>query len=156
MTRFVRDDVHIHAPAETVRAQLTLGAPNAYDWLPEAFADRQIDDETFCFRLALPLRSERAALVLGGDDGRAIELVAEGPGAIRALSWVVNVEGPREVHLIAEAVYEPAGGPFGWLLELALHRPVRRQALRDALWRLKLSAEGRELTRVPPRCRSPQ
>ena len=47
------------------------------------------------------------------------------------------------MHLVAEAVYERAAGPIGWLLEQALHRPLRRQALRDALWRLKLTVEGR-------------
>ncbi|MSQ37748.1 MAG: hypothetical protein EXR61_05485 [Chloroflexi bacterium] len=143
VTRLLRDDIHIHAPVEEVRALLLPLAEERYRWLPEAFADRRIDEQALSFRLALPLRSESAVLVLGGDDGRAIEFVASGPSVIRALTWVVNAEGPREVHLIAEAVYEPAGGPIGWLLEMALHRSVRRQALRDALWRLKLVVEGR-------------
>ena len=143
MTRSLRDDIHIHADVEAVRAHLLPLAEERYRWLPDAFADRRIDERALSFRLALPLRNEPAVLVLDGDDGRAIEFVASGPSAIRAWTWVLNAEGPREVHLVAEAVYEPAGGPIGWLLEIALHRAVRRQALRDALWRLKLAVEGR-------------
>ena len=53
-------------------------------------------------------------------------------------------ESGRESHLSVETHYHPAGGPFGPLLDLTLHRPHRRQAFRDALWRLKLLIEKRD------------
>ena len=42
---------------------------------------------------------------------------------------------------VVEVHYRGAGGPLGPLLDLALHRSHRRQAFRDALWRLKQSLE---------------
>ena len=145
MSRSLREDIHIHAQVDAVRARLVPAAVGlAYGWLPEAFADARWDDGALSFRLALPLCSERAQLHLGSDDGRALEFVAaSGSDAIRAMTWVMNPEGVHEVHLLAELAYDPVGGPFGWLLEMALHRPLRQQALRDALWRLKLIVEGR-------------
>jgi hypothetical protein len=47
------------------------------------------------------------------------------------------------VHVTVEAEYRPAAGLLGGLLEPVLHRPLRQQALRDVVWRLKQVAEGR-------------
>ena len=122
----------------------------SYDWLPAAFAEVAREGGALTFRLVLPLRSEHAALSRAPhEDARVIHFVANGHGGVRGLHWLLNSEGPREVHLVLEAAYEPAGGPIGWLLEETLHRPLRRQALRDALWLLKLTVEGRIEGRAP-------
>ena len=63
--------------------------------------------------------------------------------AVTALTWVVNDEAPREVHVAAELPYLPAAGPLGWALEETLQRPARPQAVRDALRRLKSLPEVR-------------
>ena len=140
--RSVREDVHIHASHADVHA--LVGEP--VRWSPPSFADLDGGPDALAFRLLLPLRSERALLQRRADEGPSVlEFSANGEGhPVRALTWVINAEAPREVHLVAELVYEPANGPVGWALEEVVHRPLRRQALRDALWRLKLLAEGRD------------
>src|SRR5205823_755042 len=138
--RTLREDVHIHAPAIEVYGR--LGAAHQEFW-PAAVSDVDTSGG-LAFRLAMPLRNERAALMRSSEEApRYLEFAANGDGgALRSLTWAVNSEGPREVHLIVEIAYAPAGGPLGWALEEMLHRPFRRQALRDTLWRLKLLAEG--------------
>lgn len=140
--RSVREDVHIHASFAEVRD--LIGSP--VRWAPPALAEAEGDLDAIAFRLLLPLRSERVRLQRATPDAEhVLEFAANGDGSpVRALTWVLNVEAPREVHLVAELSYEPAAGPIGWALEEIAHRPSRRQALRDALWRLKLLAEGRD------------
>ena len=140
--RSVVEDVHIHATLPDVRDLIA----SPLRWAPPAIAEAEGDLDSLAFRLLLPLRSERARLARALDEtAHVIAFSANGDGgAVRGLTWVVNVEAPREMHLIAELLYEPAGGPLGWALEEVVHRPSRRQALRDALWRLKLLAEGRD------------
>lgn len=140
--RSVREDVHIHAPFAVVRD--LIGSP--VRWSPPVLAEVDGDLDALAFRLALPLRSERARLQRAAQEGEhVLEFAANGDGShVRGLTWVINVEAPREVHLVAELLYEPASGPLGWAFEEIVHRPSRRQALRDALWRLKLLAEGRD------------
>lgn len=140
--RSVREDVHIHATFADVRDLIA----SPVRWAPPAIAEAEGDVDAIAFRLLLPLRSERARLARAAEEAaHVLAYSANGDGgAVRGLTWVVNVEAPREVHLVAELVYEPAGGPLGWALEEVVHRPSRRQALRDALWRLKLLAEGRD------------
>ena len=67
---------------------------------------------------------------------------ADGGEAFDSLTWNVSAEGPREVHLEVQAVYTPPGGFPGAVLDALLVRSHRRQALRDALWRLKYVLEG--------------
>jgi hypothetical protein len=139
--RVVREDVHIHASQAEVQA--LIGEP--LRWRPPSFTEIEGGVEQFAFRLLLPLRAEYARLLRREtDDGSEITFATAEGAALRAFTWVINSEAAREVHLVAEIVYEPARGPVGWLLEELLHRPGRRQALRDALWQVKLLAEGRE------------
>jgi hypothetical protein len=140
--RTLREDVHIHAPATEVYARLVESAP---EWWPPAVTDIDTREGGLSFALGLAGRTERAILARTSDEPpRFLEFVADGePNGLRALRWVVNDEGPREVHLIAEIAYEPASGAVGWMLEETVHRPSRRQVLRDALWRLKLLIEDR-------------
>ena len=56
---------------------------------------------------------------------------------------MLTAEGPDDVHLLVEAIYTPAGGFVGALLDLLVQRAHRRQALRDAVWRLEAAARGR-------------
>jgi hypothetical protein len=141
--RTLREDVHIHAPATEVYERLVEPAPI---WWPPAVSGLSTTGGGLSFTLGLAGRSERVALTRASDEPpHFLEFLADGEiGGVRALRWVVNDEGPREVHLIAELTYEPAGGGLGWMLEETVHRPGRRQALRDALWRLKLLVEGRQ------------
>jgi hypothetical protein len=139
--RTLREDVHIHASAIDVYARLVEAAP---EWWPPAVSALDTGNGGLAFTLGLAGRSERARLARTTEEPpRFLEFMADGNGgALRALRWAVNAEGPREVHLIAELTYEPAGGAVGWMLEETAHRPGRRQVLRDALWRLKLLIEG--------------
>jgi hypothetical protein len=138
----VREDVHIHAPADAVFALLSSSDAT---WLPAAFESFEAGDTQLTFTLVLPLRRERARLERASVDAPwLLEFSADGASsAVTALTWVVNAESPSEVHVAAELAYVPAAGPLGWALEETLQRPARAQALRDALWRLKLVAEGK-------------
>jgi hypothetical protein len=142
--RRLREDVHIHAPAADVYGRLAR-LHLEHDWLPPSFGAVEASDGELRFALALPMRTERSHLAVAAEEPPTyLEFAASnGAGGIELLSWALNPEGPREVHVTVEAGYEPSGGPLGWLVEEAVHRPVRRQALRDALWRLKLVVEGR-------------
>jgi hypothetical protein len=143
----LREDIHIHAPQRDVYSHLR--ALDRYQrWLPRAFRDVRGDGATLDFTLALGLRSERGRLAVDVEEPHSyLELAGAtlangGQTAIDALAWYVSAEGPREVHLIAEARYEPRG-VVGAMLELPLLRAQRRQVLRDMLWRLKHLVEGR-------------
>jgi len=141
--RRLREDVHIHAsPGDVYDHLFCLDAGRM--WLPPAFSDIDASANALSFALALPMRTERARLTVATDEPPTyLEFAAaDGPGSIELLAWALNPEGARDVHVTVEAGYQPAGGVLGWLLELAVHRPLRRQAFRDALWRLKLLVEG--------------
>lgn len=139
--RSVREDVHIHATADAVYALLSAGDAA---WLPLEIESFEQTAGQLMFTLVLPLRREQARLVrTSADAPRVLEFAADGSASdVTALTWVVNAESPSEVHVVAELAYLPASGVLGWALEETLHRPARTQALRDALWRLKLVAEG--------------
>ncbi|MSQ36595.1 MAG: hypothetical protein EXR63_05605 [Dehalococcoidia bacterium] len=143
MMRLLREDVHVHAAADAVYT-LVREPEHRARWFGPAVAELAQAGDALVFRLPLPLRSERAQLVLAADEApRLLTYAANGvPTAVGAVTWVLRAEGPAEVHVSMEAGYTPASGPLGWLLEEVLHRPHRRQALRDSLWRLKLIAEG--------------
>jgi hypothetical protein len=144
----VREDIHVRASIDEVFARL---APleRCGEWLPAAFREADATGGTLSFRLALPLDSRIAELTIHADERPAyLELRALPAGeddapALDGLTWALHVEGPRHVHVTVEAAYTPAPGFLGGLLEPAIHRPLRRQALRDAVWRLKQVAEGR-------------
>lgn len=149
---YIREDVHIHASPEAIFERLAL--PEAIRWLPASFRDARTetspangaDIEALTFRLALPLLNRHVELHIHEELAPvALSLRAHANGArpaIEALDWGLHQEGTNNVHVTAEFAYEPASGPLGALLEAAVHAPLRRQALRDALWRLKLLAEG--------------
>lgn len=140
----VREDVHIHAPASEVFARLT-DLDGYASWLPPRFEDVESDGEAVSFRLPLPMAPDTCRLVIHEREAPSyVELQgaeAHERAPLRALAWRLDAEGPREVHLVAEARYE-VGGPVGGLLDLLWLRGLRRQALRDALWFLKQRAEA--------------
>lgn len=144
--RHIREDVHIHAPAGEIFEH--IGALDATPaWLPPSFRDARIEGDTLAFRLALPLLDREARLgVAEHQPPAALSLRHQHSNgvhpAVEAFDWALHQENANNVHVTAEFAYERAGGPLGSLLEVALHAPLRRQALRDALWRLKLLAEG--------------
>ena len=147
----IREDVHIHASASATFERLE--ATGRYgEWLPRSFRDvagepgprARLDGV-----LTLPLRSERVRLEATEREPPRLLLfraAADGAGgehgAFETLSWVLTAEGPDDVHLLVEAIYTPAGGFAGALLDVLVQRAHRRQALRDAIWRLKQLLEG--------------
>ncbi len=134
--------MHIHATAEAVFARLRASGQG--DWFGEAFS-RPSENGGLTFDLAMPFRRERAQLAVTRDDAPSLlVMAADGDhGDICSLSWALHAEAAGEVHLTVEAAYRPAGGLLA-LLEPLLYAPRRRQAFRDALWRLKLLVEGGE------------
>ena len=151
--RHIREDVHIHAPAAAIFERLAaLETPPA--WLPPSFRDARVEGDALAFRLALPLLDREAHLGVTERQAPAVlSLRAQGTNgarpAIEAFDWALHQENSNNVHVTAEFAYEPADGPLGSLLEMAVHAPLRRQALRDALWRLKLLAEGQAVPAHP-------
>jgi len=144
--RSFREDVHIHAAAPLVFARLAA-LDRAREWLPPAFHAVDSAPGGLSFGLAMPGRVEAADLRVETEQAPELLELAARDGArasIVRLSWAVPAEGHRECHLTVEAQYHPVGGLFGPLLDLTLHRPHRRQAFRDALWRLKLLIEQRD------------
>ena len=143
MSRLV-EDLHIHAAADEVFARVE--ATGSYgEWLPRCF--REVDgnsDGALVATLALPLRSESVRLEPAQVEAPALLHFrsVDGGEAFDSLTWSLSAEGPREVHLELQAVYTPAGGFPGAVLDVLLLRSYRRQALRDALWRLKYVLEG--------------
>ena len=139
----IREDVHIHASASEVFARLEATASYG-EWLPRCFRDVAANGEGFDCTLSLPLRSERVRLQAAQrEEPWLLQFrAAEGGRAFETLSWVLSPEGPREVHLLVDATYTPAGGFAGAILDLLVQRAHRRQALRDAVWRLKHVLEG--------------
>ena len=147
----IREDVHIHASASATFERLE--ATGRYgEWLPRSFRDvagepgprARLDGV-----LTLPLRSERVRLEAVEREPPRLLLFRAAPdgaggehGAFETLSWVLTAEGPDDVHLLVEAIYTPAGGFAGALLDVLVQRAHRRQALRDAIWRLKQLLEG--------------
>jgi hypothetical protein len=151
--RHIREDVHIHAPAAEIFERLAaLESPPA--WLPPSFREARVEGDALAFRLALPLLDREAELgVAEREPPTVLSLRAQGSNgthpAIEAFDWALHQENANNVHVTAEFAYQPAAGLLGPLLEMAVHAPLRRQALRDALWRLKLLAEGQALPTHP-------
>ena len=157
MTR-IREHVHIHASADRVYGQLSAFHRHG-EWLPPAFHHFTANGREVSFELALPLRRERARLSVTAEQAPLLLALERGDGAandagsLESLTWALHAEAAGEVHLTVEAVYQPAGGAPGALLEPLLYGPLRRQAFRDALWRLKLLIEGRAAPRTRERQR---
>lgn len=121
--RLLREDVHIHATPEAVFARLR--ATESDGWFGAAFGG-----------LRLTVTAEEAPSLL--------MMAAEGGGGdLASVSWALHAEATSEVHLTMEAAFRPAGG-LRALLEPLLYAPRRKQACRDALWRLKQLLEGGE------------
>ena len=147
----IREDVHIHASASATFERLEATARYG-EWLPRSFRDVAGESGPHARLdgvLTLPLRSERVRLEATEREPPRLLLfraAADGAGgehgAFETLSWVLSAEGPDDVHLLVEAIYTPAGGFVGALLDLLVQRAHRRQALRDAIWRLKQLLEG--------------
>ncbi len=132
----IREDVHIHAEAAAVYA--LLAAPGSLDQtLPELLGGPDARGGT-----RTPFR------ILRAEEPRLLTIAPESEGGrwappdIESLHWDLQPEGRGEVHVTLAVGYRPAGGLTGPLLDLLLHRPRRRQVLRDALWRLKRRVEG--------------
>ena len=144
--RSIREDVHIHADARAVYRRLaaleSLGTA-----LPRLFrsagdGSRRVIPQPTIDASGVPLVIARAeeplSLTLapgGGGD-------SEGPPRLEELRWELQREGSGEAHLTVAAEYRRPVGVAGPLLDLLLHRPRRRQALRDALWHLKELVEA--------------
>lgn len=147
MTR-LREDIHIHAPALAVFERIA-DFEGALNWLPPSFRARRVDADALEFVLSLPMHGGGLTRLVPGEQETPwfLDLRSEHSNgtrpAVEGLAWALHQESPQNVHVTLEAEYEPAGGPFGPLLEMAVHAPLRRQALRDTLWRLKQVAEGR-------------
>jgi uncharacterized protein YndB with AHSA1/START domain len=138
----IQEHVHIHATAAEVFAR--LAATDAYsDWLPRSFRNVRADGDGFVCVLALPGRGELVRLAPSRvEEPHILQFEAsDGARGLDRLTFILNDEGAREVHLVADAAYTAPGGFPGALLDGVLHRHHRRQALRDALWRLKQLAE---------------
>ena len=138
MSRLV-EDVHIHVTAAEVFARVEATASYG-EWLPRCF--REVDGDPgggLACTLVLPLRSEAVRLEPVRVESPALLhfRASDGARGFESLTWQLSVEGPREVHVELQAVYAPAGGFPGAVLDVLLLRAHRRQALRDALWRLK-------------------
>ena len=143
MSRLV-EDIHIHAAAAEVFARVE--ATSSYgEWLPRCFRDVDGDARGgLACTLALPLGSAAVRLEPAQIEAPALLhfRASDGARGFESLTWQLSAEGPREVHLELQAVYTPAGGFAGAALDVLLLRAYRRQALRDALWRLKHVLEG--------------
>lgn len=146
MTR-LQEDIHIHAPAEAVFARLS-DIESYASWLPSHFRELQAAEGVLSFALALPLGRRRSRLVLSEATQHSYVELRPAPGtegdakAFERIAWGLDREGSRDVHLTAEATYALPAGPLGPLLDLMLLRSPRRQALREALWRLKQHVEA--------------
>ena len=144
----VREDIHIRATAPAVYERLA-DLEASLEWLPPAFREPAVDDDRIDFALPLPLDRREAHLVLAErEEPSYLRLAAVGEngsaGAVQSLTWALHVESERNVHVTVEMAYAPSSNLLGGLLEATIHAPLRRQALRDALWRLKQVCEGRE------------
>ncbi len=146
----VREDVHIRASAPAVFERVA-DLEASLEWLPPAFREPAAADDRLDFQLPLPLDKREAHLVVVEQEPPSylrLSAVSENGSAVavESLTWALHVEGARNVHVTVEMSYHPASNLLGGLLEAAVHAPLRRQALRDALWRLKQVCEGREPT----------
>lgn len=136
----------MHASAADVYA-LLMRFTDASRWLPRTFRDVRARNDGVAFALGLPGRTEHADLALAEQEPGARLVLGPRNGAtpgVHTVAWIVTDEAAHESHLTVETFYHPMGGPLGPLLDLALHRPHRQQAFRDALWRFKLLIEGRD------------
>ncbi|MCY4640261.1 MAG: hypothetical protein OXC94_07975 [Chloroflexi bacterium] len=147
--RAIREDVHIHAEARAVYRRLAV--PEALGKsLPDLFrvVGARTGAPTIVARPGIDA-SGVPLVIARAEEPRTLTLVAEGGGRadgappIEALRWELQPEGTGEVHVSIFADFGTPAGVAGPLLDLFIHRPRRRQALRDALWRLKGLAENR-------------
>ena len=147
----VREDIHIHAPYHVIRGRL-LSIAKHDEWLADHFQDYEAGDGELEFTLVLPGRSEAGRLRVDDSDPFGVRYHRDpngsGAGEIEELSWALHVETAQDAHLTVETVYQPRRGVFGPLMEWAVLRPQRTQALRESLWNLKRLIE-QEYERQP-------
>ena len=147
----VREDIHIHAPYGVIRDRL-LSIAKHDEWLADHFRDYEAGDGKLEFTLVLPGRSEAGRLRVDDSDPFGVRYHRDphdsGAGEIEELSWALHVETAQDAHLTVETVYQPRRGVFGPLMEWAVLRPQRTQALRESLWNLKRLIE-QEYERQP-------
>lgn len=146
----VREDVHIRASARAVFDRLA-NLERSPEWLPPSFRDANAEDGRLDFEFPLPLDRREAHLAIAEQEPPSFLRLAAvtengAAGAVQSLSWALHVESPQNVHVTVEMAYQPSTSLLGGLLEAVIYAPLRRQALRDALWRLKQVCEGREPT----------
>ncbi len=145
----IREHVHIHASAERVHGRLSAFQRHN-EWLPPTFRHYIANGNEISFDLALPLRYERECLSVSAEQAPLLLALERSDemsgctGSLESLTWALHPETASEVHLTVEVAYRPADGVLGSLLELPLYGPLRRQAFRDALWKLKLLIEGHD------------
>lgn len=134
----IREDIHIHSSAGKAFARLETIATYG-EWLPSCFRNLNASSSGFECLLSLPLRTEPVRLVaVERQAPQLIQFHAIEPNhAFDLLSWVLSPEGTNDVHLLVEATYTPSGGFIGSVFDMLVQRAHRRQALRDAVWRLK-------------------
>ncbi len=136
----IREDVHIHVPVAAIHRRLS--DPTTHDdWLSPHFQHYTADADSCAFAVVFPGRTEAVRLRRDGSEARAILYVRDGSSDWESVTWAMHVEGQHEVHLTVEVAYRPAGGPFGTVGEVLVHRAHRTQALRDSLWNLKQALE---------------
>ena len=89
----IREDIHVHAAAATVRAY--LADPTSYRrWLPDAVQEFRADSEGASFVLALPGRREMVSLRRGASgDPREVAYRMDDGGVVDALDWGLHPEG---------------------------------------------------------------
>lgn len=138
----IREDIHVHAAASTVRA--ALADPSLYrPWLPDALREVRADSEGATYILSLPAREEALSLRREvTEDPREVVYRMDEGGAVDALRWALHPEGLNECHVTVELLYRPAGGLFGGAMETLMHRGQRTQVIRDLLWNLKRDMEA--------------
>ena len=147
--RTIEEDVHIHAGARAVYRRLAA-LESLGESMPEFFrsADAGAGPPSVVAQPALggsgvPLVITRAEeprlLTLAPAEDRA----AGDTPPIKSFRWDLQPEGAAEVHVTLAVEYRMPVGVTGPFLDLLIHRPRRRQALRNALWRLKGLVEER-------------
>ena len=140
----LREDVHIHSTPDMIFGRLR--APDEGEWFARAFGEPGSNGSGLSYDLRLPLRRERARLSTTAEQVPTLLVMErdDDEAPLVSLSWALHPEADGEVHVTVDVQYQPAGGLFGTLLEQLLYDGLRRQAYRDALWRLKHLVEDGE------------
>ena len=148
--RTIEEDVHIHAGARAVYRRLAA-LESLGESMPELFrsADAGAGPPSVVAQPALGGSGVPLVITRGGGAALADARPRGGTAAagdtppIKSFRWDLQPEGAAEVHVTLAVDYRMPVGVTGPFLDLLIHRPRRRQALRNALWRLKGLVEER-------------